>query len=201
MVDLAGDIVSIYQEHADEWDRTRGRSLFEKQWLDRFLTLCDGSADILDIGCGGGEPIAAYLLSQGHRVTGIDSSAPLIERCRVRFPQGRWLLGDMRTMQFEAAFSGLIAWDSFFHLSFNDQRAMFPLFGKLARPGAGLMFTSGPDHGEAIGRLLDRQLYHASLSPEEYQGLLNKAGFDIVDFVPNDPDCGGHSVWLARRRA
>jgi hypothetical protein len=62
------------------------------------------------------------------------------------------------------------------------------------------MFTSGPHHGEAIGEFAGEKLYHASLAPEEYRALLDRSGFDVVDFRADDPDCAGHTVWLARRR-
>ncbi|EXI77463.1 MAG: hypothetical protein AW10_03817 [Candidatus Accumulibacter appositus] len=48
-------------------------------------------------------------------------------------------------------FLALVAWDSFFHLSHDDQRRMFPSFARHAAPGALLLFTSGPAHGESIG--------------------------------------------------
>ena len=32
-------ILSLYQRHAHHWDEDRGRSLFEKPWLDRLLAL------------------------------------------------------------------------------------------------------------------------------------------------------------------
>ena len=32
-------IINLYQRYAVDWDRERGRSLFEKDWLDRFLAL------------------------------------------------------------------------------------------------------------------------------------------------------------------
>jgi len=33
-----------------------------------------------------------------------------------------------------------------------------------------------------------------------YRGLLAAEGFDVLAFMPEDPGCGGHSVWLARQR-
>ncbi|MBL8451137.1 MAG: hypothetical protein JNK97_00175 [Zoogloea sp.] len=62
-----------------------------------------------------------------------------------------------------------------------------------------LMFTSGPSHGEAIGEFEGEPLFHASLAPEEYRHLLGTQGFEVLDFVPEDPACGFHSIWLARR--
>ena len=96
-------------------------------------------------------------------------------------------------------FAGLIAWDSFFHLSPNDQRLMFPVFRAHAAPGAALLFTSGPRHGEAIGDFHGDPLYHGSLAPDEYRSLLAANDFTVVTEKMEDPECDGHSVWLARR--
>jgi trans-aconitate methyltransferase len=128
----------------------------------------------------------------------VDSSATLIAHCRTRFPSHEWILGDMRTLSRRARFRGILAWDSFFHLAHEDQRRMFPIFRDYAAPGAVLMFTSGPSHGEAIGAFAGEPLYHASLSEDEYRSLLAANGFEIVKRVAADPDCGGHTVVLAR---
>ena len=77
---------------------------------------------------------------------------------------------------------------------------MLPVFAAHAAAGAALMFISGPAHGEAIGMLEGERLYHASLAPAEYRRLLDAHGFDVEDMVPEDPTCGGRTVWLARRR-
>src|SRR5262245_20737245 len=58
-------IMDLYQQHATDWDKERGRDLFEKPWLDRFLALLPPGASVLDIGCGAGEPIARYLDREG----------------------------------------------------------------------------------------------------------------------------------------
>lgn len=196
----ADRIINLYQRHAAAWDRNRGRSLFEKPWLDRLLALVPPSASILDLGCGAGEPIARYLIEQGYAVTGVDSSSPLIDLCRTRFPAHTWLVADMRTLALDQPFTAIIAWDSFFHLTPDDQRSMFPVFARHAAPDAGLLFTTGPAHGEAIGAFENEPLYHASLDPAEYRRLLEAAGFTVVAHVSEDPTCGHHTVWLAQRR-
>ena len=68
------------------------------------------------------------------------------------------------------------------------------------RSSAALLFTSGPRHGEAIGTFHGEPLYHGSLAAAEYRRLLNNNGFDVIANVAEDPDCGGHTVWLARMR-
>lgn len=196
----ANEIIGHYERHALTWDAARGKNLFERPWLDRFLQGLPADGAILDIGCGSAEPIARYLIGAGYRLTGIDSSAPLIELARERFPQGDWYVADMRGLSLGRRFGGLIAWDSFFHLNYDDQRRMFPVFAAHAAPKAALMFTSGPSHGEAIGSFAGERLYHASLDPSEYRALLAMHGFDVVAHVVEDPACGGRTIWLARLR-
>lgn len=193
----ADDIVALYQRHARPWDKNRGKTLFERPWLDRFTAALPSDRSVLDLGCGGGEPLARYLIEQGLRVTGVDSSPALIEIARARFPKERWMAGDMRTVSLAERFGGILAWDSFFHLTPDDQRTMFPRFAAHAAPGAALMFTSGPKFGETIGRYQGDALYHASLDGQEYETLLAEHGFHVRAHVVEDPACGGHTIWLA----
>lgn len=197
----ADRIVDLYERKAHDWaaDRRRQPHFFEQGWLDRFLSLAPEGSAILDIGCGFGRPIAAYLITQDRAVTGVDSSPTMIELCRRDFPDQDWRVDDMRTLDLGHRFGGILAWDSLFHLAHDDQRRMFPLFAAHALPGAPLMFTSGSEHGEAIGNLHGEPLYHASLAPDEYRALLAANGFAVLDACMHDPDCGGHTIWLARR--
>jgi SAM-dependent methyltransferase len=194
-------IVGLYQRHAEAWDRMRSPgNLFEKPWLDRFLALVPQGGSVLDLGCGAGLPISGYLIRQGYAVTGVDSSAPMIDLCRKRFPQQEWLVADMRTLELGRRFDGILAWDSFFHLCPEDQRVVFSVFVRHAGAKAALMFTSGPEHGHVIGEFEGEPLYHGSLDPAEYRARLEELGFEVVDHVVEDPRCGEHTIWLARGR-
>jgi SAM-dependent methyltransferase len=202
MPNLADRIIDLYERHASAYIADRGNRLHvEQYWLDRFIGLLPQNAAVLDIGCGSGEPIARHLIERGIRISGIDSSRTLIAHCRERFPDQQWRVADMRGLALEECFHGLLAWDSFFHLTTDDQRRMFPIFKRHAAHGATLMFTSGPAQGDAIGTYQGEPLYHSSLAPEEYRSLLEANGFRVVANVFDDPDCGGHSVWLAQTGA
>jgi SAM-dependent methyltransferase len=192
--------MDLYRRHAGAWTAARGTELRERAWIERFAGLLVPAATVLDIGCGSGEPIAVDLVRRGHPVTGIDSSPEMIALFRANLPDQAAAVADMRSLSLDSKFGGLIAWDSFFHLTPDDQRLMFPVFRDHARTGAPLLFTSGPAFGEAIGTLEGEPLYHASLGPEEYRLLLDRNGFDVVAHIAEDPDCDGHTVWLARRR-
>jgi len=200
VLDEAAGIIDLYHRKAADWIESRARTrLIEKAWLDRLQVLLPSSGAILDLGCGSGVPMAAYLIGLGHPMTGVDSSPDMIDACRKRFPEQEWIVGDMRRLSLQQTFSAILAWDSFFHLGYDDQRLMFPVFRAHARPNAALMFTSGPVHGEAIGEFGGEPLYHASLDAAEYRSLLDSNGFRVVSHVVEDPGCGGHTIWLAQR--
>jgi SAM-dependent methyltransferase len=196
----AAAIIDLYTRHACRWIKQRGPGpLFEEPWIDAFATLMPPHPQVLDLGCGSGVPMASALIERDCHVTGIDTSEPLLAFARTKMPEQQWILADMRKLDLECRFDGILAWHSFFHLAADDQREMFPVFARHARAGAPLMFTSGPDEGEAIGEWEGEPLYHASLGPEEYRSLLADNDFDYVAGGAPDPACGNATVWLARR--
>lgn len=199
--DAADAVIDLYQENSSAWIALRGQMLLEQPWLDRFLAItAKGSCQVLDLGCGSGQPIAKYLIANGIKITGVDGAAALIETARENFPEHTWITADMRNLPPLGRFHGLIAWHSFFHLTPEDQRPMFETFSRLCHPGATLMFTSGTSLGEVIGTFKGQPLYHGSLDPTEYQSLLQATGFDLLEHVEEDPTCGRATIWLAQKK-
>jgi cyclopropane fatty-acyl-phospholipid synthase-like methyltransferase len=192
-------IPQIYEAVAAAYDRARNRELMERAYLERVVGGLAPRSDVLDLGCGAGEPIARFFADAGHRVTGVDVSSAMVALCRARFPEHTWIQQDMRALNLKKCFAAIVAWDSFFHLPPDDQRAMFPVFARHAAPGAALLFTSGTEEGASQGSLFGHALYHASLATAEYARLLSEHGFAVSLHRVSDPDCGEHTVWLAHR--
>lgn len=197
---LAARTAEIYQRNAARFDAERARVLFERGWLERFAALLPAGGSVLDVGCGAGEPLAAFIIERGHAVTGVDIAPAMIERARARFPAAVWTVGDMRTLDMGRTFDGILGWHSFFHLRPDEQRATLPRFAAHLNPGGVLMITVGPAETEVVGRVGDDPIYHASLAPDEYRRILAALGLRIVRFVPEDPSCDQASVLLARKR-
>lgn len=195
---LPQDILPTYEKVGPAWAARRDTSLWEAPLLDLFLRTASGPR-ILDLGCGSGVPIARELVRRGCSVTGVDGAAAMAALFAANLPQEKAVHADMRTLAL-GRFDGIIAFDSFFHLSPDDQRAMFPVLAAHAAPGAALLLTTGPDAGIAYGTVEGEAVYHASLAPSEYRALFAANGFQEVAFRPEDPDCAGHTVWIARAR-
>jgi cyclopropane fatty-acyl-phospholipid synthase-like methyltransferase len=200
MPDFADRIVGHYEKHAVAWDRDRQNSHWnDKNWHDRFIgKLCKG-ARVLDLGCGPGRPVAEHMVQRGLRVTGVDSSPTMIAFCRERLPDQEWIVADMRQLALGRRFDGILAWDSLFHLAHEDQRRMFTVFADHASSGTVLMFNTGPEHGERTGEYRGAPLYHASLSPAEYEALIVRFAFHLLQHAADDAQAGGRTVWLCQR--
>lgn len=188
---------NVYERCAKSWDRERPGLDCERSWLDRFCASLPKGARLLDLGCGTGEPIGEYFLKAGYDVVGVDYAEAMIALARKRFQQGRWLHQDIRRLSVEGTFDGVYSWNGFFHLSAQEQRAAIPDLAARVRVGGAMLLTVGSREGEVIGTVSGENVYHASLSPDEYRRLLASAGFRDIVLVLEDPECQGHSVLLA----
>jgi len=193
------DTQSVYEEYAARWDEQRPRNLYERKWLDRFAASLEPAASILDLGCGAGEPVSRYLIEQDFRLTGVDYSQSMIEIAATRFPKHDWLVQDMRNLQLERQFDGIISWDGFFHLSQDEQRRFFQSLAELLNDNAVLLFTIGTGNGEVTGTVAGQTVYHASLEPDEYRQIMTAHGFGNIEILIEDQDALGRSVLFATK--
>lgn len=196
---MPDQIAQHYERHARAFEEDRGRSFVERPWIERFILPLRRGGAILDLGCGGGEPIGRYLVDRGFQITGIDTSSTMIALARTRFPRHRWLQIDMRRLAIGDRFEGVLAWGSLFHLEHDDQAAMIARMAAWLKPGGRLLFNSGPSRGTVIGEYRGDPVFHASLDPAEYRAAFLKAGLVEMAHVVEDPGCGGMTVWLARK--
>ena len=196
---LEAQTKKVYDANAVAFDQQRSKDLFEQKWLDRFRSHLQHGDAILDCGCGSGEPIAGYFIRNKYAVTGVDFSPEMLKIARHRFPQNDWLLQDMRQLKIARTFEGVISWNAFFHLNHQDQCAVFSKLNDHLKLGGVLMLTVGHMKGEVVGQVNGQSVYHSSLSLDEYKSILIKYRFQLLDFIPQDPDCRQHTVLLAKK--
>ncbi|WP_224823497.1 trans-aconitate 2-methyltransferase [Cognatishimia sp. MH4019] len=191
------DILPTYEKVGPAFAASRNCEPWEKPLLDWLLRKAPGPK-LLDIGCGG-LPIARYLVEQGAQVTAMDGAHSMVALCRENVPDATVLHADMRAFDLGALFDGLIAFNSFFHLSPADQTKAFACFLAHAKPSASLILTTGPEAGEKVGAVEGEPVYHASLSPADYRALFAKHGWQEQAFLPEDPTFRGHTIWQLRK--
>jgi len=199
MTEISEATQAVYEANAAAYDAARTRGLHEARWLTRFGAGLPDGGSVLDLGCGAGEPIASWLIGEGFALTGVDFSPAMLAIAQSRWPKGDWRQGDMRTLDLVERFDGIVAWDSFFHLTQDEQRACLPRLAAHLAPGGVFLVTVGPEAGETRGRVAGTDVYHASLSPAEYATRLEACGMRLTAYLAEDPDCGRHSVLMARK--
>lgn len=192
------NVYKVYNKIANWFFENRPSVLMEKNYLDDLIARLPTNATILDLGCGTGNPILKYLISEKLNVTGVDASIEMLKIAKADFPTVEFILQDMRFLNLNEKFDAIIAWHSFFHLPAADQPAMFQRFKEHLNPDGILLFTSGTENGEAWGMNGGENLFHASLDTKEYESLLKKQHFEILKHKISDPDCGFATVWMAK---
>lgn len=196
---LVDETRSVYERQATAYDTSRSRALFEARWLARFSACLPSGGHVLDLGCGAGEPIARWFMAEGFSVTGVDYAQPMLDIARARWPDGDWRQADMRALDLDQVFDGIIAWNSLFHLRPDEQRTCLAHLARHLAPGGSLLITVGPKAGEVTGTVGGETVYHASLSPAAYATCLEDNGLRLTGFLAEDPDTNAHSVLMGRK--
>ncbi|MEM6889608.1 MAG: class I SAM-dependent methyltransferase [Pseudomonadota bacterium] len=193
------DTHGVYERQATEYDKRRSKALFEARWLARFTASLKPRDHVLDLGCGTGDPIARWFMAEGFTVTGVDFSQAMLAIARDRWPNGDWRQADMRNFELDQQFDAIIAWNSFFHLTAQEQLSCIARMSRHLRPNGMLMLTVGPRAGEISGTVGAEPVYHASLAPAGYAVCLEKNGLHMTGFLAEDPDTQSHTVLMARK--
>lgn len=188
---------SVYENQASDWHRLRTQSLFEKPFLDHFISHLPKGASLLDLGCGSGIAIADYFIEAGFDVTGIDYSDTMIALAKTQYPKGKWSVQDIRDIQLNQKFDAIYSWHGFFHLSVDEQKEALPKIAGLVKLGGNLMLTVGTAEGEVTGQVGGETVYHASLHPDDYKARLKSLGFETVEYKQEEKEGQGPHVIYA----
>jgi SAM-dependent methyltransferase len=103
-------VATGYDQIADSYVTQFDHSALRARKLNELAHLLPSCANVLDIGCGAGVPVARHLIARGFKVTGVDASARQMERARCNAPQAHFIRADMTTIEFLAfAFDAVAA--------------------------------------------------------------------------------------------
>jgi SAM-dependent methyltransferase len=134
-----GDTGSAYREWSATYDEPRN-SLFDidEPVMHEILDPLPAGV-VLDAACGTGR-YAAHLAAGGHRVLGVDSSAEMLQRARVRVPDGAFLRGDLHRLPVaDDALDAVVCALALVHVA-----SLVPViaeFARVLRPGGHLVIS------------------------------------------------------------
>lgn len=159
------------------------RSQFSnEQELDFVCNLLPENANVLDVGCGNGIPVARYLVRKGYRVTGIDISEKMLELAKKNVPEADFYRYDMNELDFEdCSFHGIIALYSLFHVPKEKHFQIFRNFSKMLKSGGVLFFCVGHEGGDEQSTFLGEiEMFWSNYPPEKTIELVKEAGFYVI---------------------
>jgi cyclopropane fatty-acyl-phospholipid synthase-like methyltransferase len=201
----ADSVTTAYDRIAPLWrdDRMSRASEFRERGLVNRLTVSlSPAARILDVGCGCGEPIAAYLVRRGFSLVGVDGSERMLAFAQRAVPEAEFVLGDMRIVEPAGPFDAIVAWDSVFHLPRSDHAVLFARFHAWLRPLGRLLVSLGGSDEEAFtSQMHGETFFYSGYDPHEALQVLENAGFHIEHWEVGDPSSRGHLAVLAVRAA
>lgn len=176
----------IYDKFAETYDKNRG--LFDmSEILNSFgSAFGEKPGRLLDMGCGAGEPFAAFFADRGWAVTGVDFSKGMLALASRYVPEMRTICADMRKVDFApASFEAVTAIYSLFHVPSKDHKPLFQKFYRWLCPGGKALFTyatkeyTGSDEFNGYKEFLGQKLYYSHKTPEALYTDLKDTGFDV----------------------
>ncbi len=101
------------------------------------------SAEILDVGCGSGVPIAQSLVNDGFSVWGVDASPSLISAYRLNLPGMPAVCEPAQDSSFfDRNFVGVVSIGLIFLLSEEDQRRLLTSVANVLEPSGRFLFSA-----------------------------------------------------------
>jgi trans-aconitate methyltransferase len=142
---------------------------------------------ILDLGCGSGQ-LTQAIAESGARVTGLDSSASMIDRARGDYPELSFVLADAKDFYFEEPFDAVFS-NAALHWVKPPEKVIERV-AKCLRPGGRFVAELGGkgnvrgifDAAEAAGReLTGREVGNVNYFPSiaEYSTILESFGLEV----------------------
>lgn len=195
-----------YQWDPHEYEK---HSSAQQKWAHELIEklALRGDEDVLDVGCGDGKVTVelARRVPQGS-VTGVDSSATMIELAQTRYPPRKF-----RQLRFQQADASALAFRSAFNVVFSnaalhwivDHRPVLVGISRSLRPGGRILLQmGGKGNAEAVLAVLEEMIQSAAwreyfngfsfpygfYGPEEYRLWLADAGLSPrrVELKPKD---------------
>ncbi|MEV5303892.1 MULTISPECIES: class I SAM-dependent DNA methyltransferase [Streptomyces] len=154
--------------------------------VQRLLSELPAGARVLDVGCGTGLPTAGQLTDAGHRVTGVDLSAGMLELARTNVPGAEFLHRDLASLRADGPlglgrFDGITCFFTLLMLPREEIPLALGMLRSLLVPGGHLALSMvEADLDDAGIPFLGHTLRVSGYLREELRRVVTGAGFEIT---------------------
>jgi SAM-dependent methyltransferase len=184
-----------------EWSSTAPVRL---RYVERLLDQLPAASDVLELGCGAGEPVTRRL-AECHRLVAVDVSGRQLEMAARSAPQARLLLADMLDLAFPAdSFDAVVAFYSLTHVPRTHHADLLGRIVVWLRPGGLVLLTMGAadNPGSVDDDWLGAPMYFSHFDSATNRALVQRAGIRILsaELVEEDArDAGARFLWVIGR--
>ncbi len=177
-------IKKYYNKIAKEYTQKHGygENLSIKS-LKKFIKFLPVKADILDVGCGGGQD-SKFLRNNGFNVLGIDVSREMIKISKKHSPETNFLVRDVMNLPLTKKYNGIWCSRVFHNISIIEQDKFIKKLRVLLKRDGILYLTSVvSDKKEDYDSFdLNNKITKKYLSASSFKNLLMKNNFKILYF-------------------
>jgi SAM-dependent methyltransferase len=172
-----------YDQIADLYHSTRlAKKEINYRYFDELFHFFPDAGKLLDLGCGGGQPLTAYFADKGFEVTGVDISREMIEIARRQIPQGKFLVGDMVEGGFDnEEFDAIVSGFAIIHIPQERQEKLFQkIYDWLKQDGTAYLVLAHRETTDWIEEWHGVKMYWSHFDSEKYKEIIDKTGFKLV---------------------
>lgn len=197
-----------YDKIAETWARER-EWYIEQPSIDEAIAHLKPGAKILDVGCGSGKPIAAYLVEKGFDVYGVDISPRLMQYAERILPKEKCFVADICDFTTDLSFDAVFCWFMLFHVHVTDHPLILQKLYALLKPKGIILISFADtnhqpkddgiiqiDEHTIESEMFGERFCHSGQSSAVNTKLMKQVGFKIISDKIDQP---GNQVLLARK--
>jgi SAM-dependent methyltransferase len=193
-----------YDALADRYLAWSSKAPVRLRYLERLLELLPTASDVLELGCGAGEPVTRRL-AERHRLVAVDVSSRQLELAARAAPAAQLLLADMLEVAFAPdSFDAVVAFYSLTHVPRAHHADLLARIVEWVRPGGFVLMTMGAvdNPGSVEDDWLGAPMYFSHFDSATNRALVQRSGIRILsaDLVEEDArDAGARFLWVTGR--
>ncbi len=187
----AGDYEGEYRTDREVRDE-------EEKIFQKLFDLLPENGEILDLGCGTGEPFDRYMVDEGFSVKGVDLVEKHIYAAREHVPEAEFVQGDFFDVNPEKeSFDAVVSFYAIFHLPRERHQELFEHMHELLNDDGAILVTVG---GEEMDNYTeedwsDSEMVWSSYSQEKSLEIIEDSGFNVIETYEEESD-EEHHLWV-----